>query len=1302
MDPLIAVAMVAVILSGIGKYVAVGRESRALRLWHFQSMGLGRLATRARRALGKAIFPVALASLVAMNSGGSLGVAHAAGAGVSPHPAGAGAGVSGAVTFAESHWQWAIYDNSLPQVYSGGFQPQFQCAEFVARSLASSGPIGALSPTGPATDYANVTYSSAIYNLNLVSGLYHFLLATGVATDVGTSLSSATLGSVIIYGNTQDGDFLHTAIVTNTTNAASPLFTSHNRAYDQYPGSTVMYDEYGRQMPITHILQINYGLIAGGALQSSVGGVSGSTLLMTPPAPYEGGVITSGVSLSWQAVTGAQTYNVALYDVNGRLIDGLSTATTAFSYNLSAASYGVYDYTIQPESSSASFPLFADEFNYESPACLTTGATRNVAKKRGGQPANAVQVISANSTTSCSSASGTAATSLMPTLSPTTVGMTSLPNTPPPSQAVTITNGGTAAYNWILGKEPSWVTVLPNTGSLAPGATVTLSVNLWDQGAIPSVGTYTTTLQFYDMDGIYAPLSLPVSVVVPTISMQWYFAEGYTGGSFTEYLTLANPGASNTDATVTVQYLLGAGSPITQTYTVAGGRRSTINVNNAVGPGQNVSMVVTSDLPIVAERPMYFTYTGLKGYTIPGGSDVLGATSLGTQFDFGYLDTSPGHATYLTILNPNSSAVTATVNYYAAAGGAPKTITHTIAANSRGTVNVNNEGLAPGSYSALVTLSAPGLVERPMYFVDSLTGYTGAANVVGVTQPLTAWYFAEGYTNTNFSERYILSNPSASATAHATVTFYKSDGTTATASVTLSPGQQQVVNANNVLGADVNNSASVMSDNPILAERFMSFTYTGPVGTAKSSSIPGATDVLGAAAPGYAFYFAEGNTGGSFGEYLTLENPNTSAAHVTVTYLPQNGGAPTVVAYTVNPTSRYTILTNPVMPSQSFSMAVVADQPIVAERPMYFNYGSGQTGATDVVGYQPVAPIASPPPSWNIEGSANPAYSENYLYGVAAVSTNDVWTVGRYIDPITGVWEPLIEHWDGTHWSVVVSPEVDAQWLNAVVAISASNVWAVGAYGLIEHWDGASWTVVANPGSTGTFIGALDAVSAISPTDVWAVGYYVDSSVEYAWTEHWDGSSWTTVSNPASSPDSCPGVEVALSGVTAIASNDVWTVGYESAACGSLQALTEHWDGSSWTIVSNPGGTTLSDVVATATNNVWAVGSSGNAPLVEHWDGTSWGIVSTPTVPVASGLNAIAIVSPTDIWAAGATSYALGSEPLMEHWDGTSWSIMQIPSYNSDSLAGLATISTSDVWVVGTWSPIEVGDWYTFTEHYGS
>lgn len=1283
----------------------------------FVMLGIGStvVAVRVRRLRNAIVSSLLLSALLVMNLVGSGGEGVAQAAAHTPAHA-TSTGVNGAVGYATSHWQWSIYDNSLPQVYWGDFQPQFQCAEFVARALASSGPIGPLTPTAADSVYSNVTFNASTYNLKLVSSLYHFLLDTGAGTNAGTSLSSATLGSVIIYGNSQDGDFLHTAIVTDTTNASNPLFTEHNAAYLNYPSTTQMSDEYGRPMAITHILQINYGLIAGGALQNSVGSVSGTSLNMNAPAPYHGSIITSGITLSWQAVTGAQTYNVSLYDVNGRLIDGLSTTSTTFSYNLTTASYGVYDYLIQPESSVASFPLYADEFSYEPLACLASGARSTAAHQAPLQVATSlaspatISATNATGSTSCGTGSGTGAASLVPTFSPAEIALTTQPGVKPFAQ-ITLTNSGTTMYNWQLGKEPSWVTMLPDSGSLRPGESENLDVYFWYEGAVPSSspGTYATTLEIYAADGVYAPVSLPVTVVEANLAQQWYFAEGYTGGSFTEYLTLANPGARGTSAAVTVQYLLRSGSPITKTYYVSGQTRSTINVNNAVGAEQSVSMVVTADQPIIAERPMYFTYTGLLGYSIPGGSDVLGATSLGTQFDFGYLDTSPGHATYLTILNPNSTSMTATVNYYAASGGVPTTITHTFAANSRGTVSVNSEGLAPGSYSALVTLSAPGLVERPMYLVDNITGYTGAADVVGVTQPLTAWYFAEGYTNTNFNERYILSNPNTTTTATATVTFFRADGSTASVTVSVPPGAQHVVNANAILGNAVNNSASVTADQPILAERFMSFRYNGPVGSGSTGQIPGATDVLGAQAPGYVFYFAEGYTGGNFGEYLTLENPNASPAHVTVNYLPQSGAATTTLTYTVNPTSRYTILTNAVMPSQSFSMVVYSDQAIVAERPMYFAYNGTQTNGSDVVGYQPVAPVASLPPSWNIQAGFDCAPNSPYgswLHGVGGVSSTDVWAVGACAQQ-GAYWQPLIEHWDGTRWQFSPSPADSTLanlWLNGITAISTDDVWAVGEGGLIEHWDGANWTVAANPAATG-WSGSLTAVSAVSASDIWAVGrLYPSTGPVQGFTEHWNGSSWAAVSSPTVGADN-----VTLTSVSTISSNDVWAVGYVQPTSGPYQPLIEHWDGSSWSIVTCPNpdpanAVILHSVAAAAANDVWAVGEDDGTHVsaaVEHWDGTGWSIVSMPAPPNVTDVSptAVAVVSSTDVWTVGGAGTGA---PLAEHWDGTSWSSVPIPNNQIDQLIGIAVVSASDVWAVGDFVYTGGGGHYPFTEHYGS
>ena len=73
------------------------------------------------------------------------------------------------------------------------------------------------------------------------------------------------------------------------------------------------------------------------------------------------------------------------------------------------------------------------------------------------------------------------------------------------------------------------------------------------------------------------------------------------------------------------------------------------------------------------------------------------------------------------------------------------------------------------------------------------------------------------------------------------------------------------------------------------------------------------------------------------------------------------------------------------------------------------------------------------------------------LRGVAAVSANDIWAVGYSSDPSTGASHTLTEHWDGTAWSVVPSPDTTTglNILTAVTALSTGNVVAVGADNLI-------------------------------------------------------------------------------------------------------------------------------------------------------------------------------------------------------------------------------------------------------------
>jgi uroporphyrinogen-III synthase len=69
-----------------------------------------------------------------------------------------------------------------------------------------------------------------------------------------------------------------------------------------------------------------------------------------------------------------------------------------------------------------------------------------------------------------------------------------------------------------------------------------------------------------------------------------------------------------------------------------------------------------------------------------------------------------------------------------------------------------------------------------------------------------------------------------------------------------------------------------------------------------------------------------------------------------------------------------------------------------------------------------------------------------------------------------------------------------------------------------------------------------------------------------------------------------------LNGVDALASKDVWAVGY-SGVGGRYNTLIERWNGTQWRVVTSRnavtnGDNTLTSLDALSSTNVWAVGSS--------------------------------------------------------------------------------------------------------------
>ncbi|HJP65784.1 MAG TPA: hypothetical protein VKA30_05705 [Actinomycetota bacterium] len=331
--------------------------------------------------------------------------------------------------------------------------------------------------------------------------------------------------------------------------------------------------------------------------------------------------------------------------------------------------------------------------------------------------------------------------------------------------------------------------------------------------------------------------------------------------------------------------------------------------------------------------------------------------------------------------------------------------------------------------------------------------------------------------------------------------------------------------------------------------------------------------------------------------------------------------------------------------------------------------------------------------TWHVMASPNRGSDFNDLFAVSARSTGDAWAVGSFRDANLR-FRTLIEHYDGTAWRVVLSPNAGSSTnqLQAVDAISATDAWAVGQWfdgsanrTLALRWDGQRWRVVPTP-NVGSGDNVLRGVVAISPTDVWAVGSERSEGTFAPLTEHWNGSSWSVVTAPVGLGGGL------LRAVAAVSATDVWAVG--ALGDGDDGALAEHWNGSAWSMASMPavfGEDSLASVTAVSSSDVWAVGHAGSRTLTEHWNGSAWNAVASPNpVPANANdfLNAVTAISSSDVWAVGAVlDFLAGSvqSTITMRWDGQAWTVVPSPNPGGgdDVMAGVDSPGGSAVVAVG-------------------
>ncbi len=210
----------------------------------------------------------------------------------------------------------------------------------------------------------------------------------------------------------------------------------------------------------------------------------------------------------------------------------------------------------------------------------------------------------------------------------------------------------------------------------------------------------------------------------------------------------------------------------------------------------------------------------------------------------------------------------------------------------------------------------------------------------------TSAYFAEGFTGqaaTNGKATYTESLDFLNANpVEATISItYVVQGATAPVVLQRSIPAESVLreSVNDDVGPDKQVSAVITSPQQVFVGRVIARVSASGKRLDSSATQP-------VAAPVRQRLFPEGYTGATFQEYLTVLNPGAGAATVRVTLVPQGAAPahPKTVTVKVPALSRSTVNVtglNARSTAKSVGLIVNSNQPIVAERVLYFGSGSG-------------------------------------------------------------------------------------------------------------------------------------------------------------------------------------------------------------------------------------------------------------------------------------------------------------------------------------------------------------------------
>ncbi|HXG55199.1 MAG TPA: tandem-95 repeat protein [Vicinamibacterales bacterium] len=273
----------------------------------------------------------------------------------------------------------------------------------------------------------------------------------------------------------------------------------------------------------------------------------------------------------------------------------------------------------------------------------------------------------------------------------------------------------------------------------------------------------------------------------------WYFADGLETDTHHSNLVLANPNFEV--AQIQVTFLLDRGAPVRRTYPLQPVSRLAIPMATVAElRGRTFGIIVTSDLPMVAERSVTFDGPRVTEST----AVATGQPYPSTSWYFAEGSAWKVFNTFVLVANPNPEDAVVTIAYYTTTGGQFET-RHTVAAFSRITVDaLASEPRLEGEHFWMrLRATRPVIAERAMYWDRRAPTFVESHMSGPVLEPGVKWWTGDARVGgpEKFDTYLMIGNPS-SSTAQLRITYYPDNGTPIVTARTLGPNGRATVHVN--------------------------------------------------------------------------------------------------------------------------------------------------------------------------------------------------------------------------------------------------------------------------------------------------------------------------------------------------------------------------------------------------------------------------------------------------------------------------------------------------------------------------